>query len=81
GVEELVKRIAQAASAADTHMSVLIPYAKGALVAKAHERCHIVSETHEEQGTAIAMFVPQSYISAFQPYLTNDETPQQPCPQ
>ena len=81
GVEELVKRIAQAASAADTHMSVLIPYAKGALVAKAHERCHIVSETHEEQGTAIAMFVPQSYVSAFQPYLTNDETPQQPCPQ
>ena len=81
GVEELVKRIAQAASAADTHMSVLIPYAKGALVAKAHERCHIVSETHEEQGTAIAMFVPQSYISAFQPYLTNDETLQQPCPQ
>lgn len=81
GVEELIKRIAQAASAADTHMSVLIPYAKGALVAKAHERCHIVSETHEEQGTAIAMFVPQSYVSAFQPYLTNDETPQQPCPQ
>ena len=62
-------------------MSVLIPYTKGALVAIAHERCHIVSETHEEQGTAIAMFVPKSYVSAFQPYLTNDETPQQPCPQ
>ena len=61
-------------------MSVLIPYAKGALVAKAHERCHIVSETHEEQGTAITMFVPRSYVNAFQPYLTNDGTPQLPCP-
>ena len=61
-------------------MSVLIPYAKGALVAKAHERCHIVSEAHEEQGTAITMFVPRSYVSAFQPYLTNDGTPQLPCP-
>lgn len=81
GIDELIKRIAQAASSADTHMSVLIPYEKGALVAKAHERCHIVSESHEEQGTSLTMFVPKSYVSSFEPYLRDDEKPQQPCPQ
>lgn len=81
GIDELIKRIAQVAASADTHMNVLIPYSKGSLVAKAHERCHIVSESHGENGTTLTMFVPRSYVSAFEPYLTTDGTPQQPCPQ
>ena len=40
GIEGLVGAIAQAASAADTKLDVLIPYQRGDLVSLAHERCH-----------------------------------------
>ncbi len=71
GIDELIAQIAQAASSSDRHMDVLIPYTKGQLVSLAHERCHIVSESHEEQGTRIIMRVGASYASTFEPYLVN----------
>ena len=55
GVGELVEHVARVASAQDEHLDVLIPYNRGDLVSVAHERCHILSETHEEQGTRIVM--------------------------
>ncbi len=69
GIEELVAQIAQAASSSDRHMDVLIPYTRGDLVSMAHERCHIVSEVHEETGTHIIMRVGSSYQGVFEPYL------------
>lgn len=68
GIDDLIKRIGAAAASSDTHMNVLIPYAKGALVSLAHERCHIANELHEEQGTRITMLVPHSYVDTFAPY-------------
>ena len=68
GVGELVEHVARVASAQDEHLDVLIPYNRGDLVSVAHERCHILSETHEEQGTRIVMLAAPSFASMFRPY-------------
>ena len=66
GIDGLVGQMAQAASAADALLEVLIPYTRGDLVSLAHERCHIVSEAHEEGGTRISMRAGASYAGSFQ---------------
>ena len=68
GTGELVERIAQAAAAADAHLEVLIPYQRGDLVSVAHERCHIVSETHEEAGTRLVLLAGPAYAGVFEPF-------------
>ena len=72
GIDELVKRIALAAASADKHMEVLIPYTRGDLTSKAHERCHIVNETHGEDGTHITMLVPKAYVDSFAPFEVSE---------
>ena len=69
GIDSLVAQIAQAASSADRLMEVLIPYTRGDLVSLAHERCHIVSEAHEEYGTRITMRVGSSYQGSFENFV------------
>lgn len=73
GIDELVKRIEIAASSSDSTVEVVIPYAMGRLVSLAHERCRIISEQHEAEGTRICMMVPPAYIDAFKPYLEEKE--------
>ncbi len=68
GVAELIDHIARVASAQDEHLDVLIPYNRGDLVSVAHERCHILSETHEETGTHIIMLAAPSYAGLFRPF-------------
>lgn len=65
GVDQLIERISQAAAASDQHMEVLIPYNRGDLVSLAHQRCHIVTETHEEGGTHITMFASPAFAQSF----------------
>ncbi len=69
GIEGLVGAIAQAASAADTKLDVLIPYQRGDLVSLAHERCHIISESHGEAGTRLQLLVAPAFVSTFFSYL------------
>lgn len=69
GIEGLVGAIAQAASAADTKLDVLIPYQRGDLVSLAHERCHIISESHGEAGTRLQLLVAPAFVSTFSSYL------------
>ncbi|WP_302962772.1 GTPase HflX [uncultured Adlercreutzia sp.] len=68
GTEALVAAIAAAASAADTKLDVVIPYQRGDLVSLAHERCHIISEAHEGDGTHIQMLVGAAWASIFEPF-------------
>ncbi len=70
GIASLVSHIARVAAAHDTHLDVIIPYSKGDLVSLAHERCHILSEAHEEKGTHIIMLAAPSYAGLFKPYET-----------
>ena len=68
GVDELIERIAQMAAAQDEQVDVLIPYQRGDLVSKAHERCLIVNEEHTEDGTRILMMVPHAFASDFEAF-------------
>jgi len=68
GIEELLGRIAQTASANSTLLHVEIPYREGQLVRLAHERCTIVSVSFTEKGTVMQLQVPQALASRFEPY-------------
>lgn len=76
GVTALIDHIAHVASADDLHLEVVIPYDRGDLVAIAHERCHILSETHEESGTHISMLVASAYENLFRPYVVSSSASQ-----
>ena len=68
GIDDLVRRIAQVAAAQDMFMEVVIPFSEGRLVSLAHERCHIVRETHSERGTHLSLQVPRSLAMLFEAY-------------
>ena len=68
GVTGLVDHVARVASSHDAHLDVVIPYDRGDLVSVAHERCHILSEAHEEDGTHIVMLAAPSYAGLFRPF-------------
>ncbi|MEY8461184.1 GTPase HflX [Eggerthellaceae bacterium 24-137] len=71
GIDKLVSAIATAASSADAKLDVVIPYQRGDLVSLAHERCHIISETHEADGTHIQMLAGPAYASAFDAFAAS----------
>ena len=62
---------AAAASSADAKMDVVVPYQRGDLVSVAHERCHIISEEHQADGTHLQMLVGPAYASMFEPYAVS----------
>ena len=71
GIEALVEHVARVASASDARLDVLVPYKRGDLVSLAHERCRILSETHEEEGTRLVMLVAPSFAEAFRPFVVD----------
>lgn len=80
GLHDLIERIAEEASSTDEEIEVLIPYRRGDLVSTAHERCHLISETHEESGTHITMRVPKAYASAFAEFRIETRHRSSDCP-
>ena len=73
GISELVGHIARVASAQDEHLAIVIPYNRGDLVSFAHERCHILSEKHEEDGTHLVMLAAPSFAGLFRPYVAEKD--------
>ncbi|OUO91483.1 GTPase HflX [Gordonibacter sp. An230] len=73
GVDTLIEHIARVASASDERLDVLVPYKRGDLVSLAHERCRILSEVHEEEGTHLVMLAAPSFAEAFRPFATSDD--------
>ncbi len=65
GIDELLDRIAKAAAARDSYFDGVIPYDRGDLVALAHRKGHIISETHEDGGTRLQMYLPQDISHEF----------------
>ena len=70
GIDDLIAAIAAAASSADVKLEVVIPYQRGDLVSLAHERCHIISENHEADGTHLQMLAAPAFASAFAPFTS-----------
>lgn len=73
GIEALVEHVALVASASDACLDVLVPYKRGDLVSLAHERCRILSETHEEEGTRLVMLAAPSFAEAFRPFVVDGD--------
>ena len=73
GIEALVDHVARVASASDARLDVLVPYKRGDLVSLAHERCRILSETHEEEGTRLVMLAAPSFAEAFRPFVVDGD--------
>ncbi len=72
GIDDLVKRMASAASSRDKLLKVLVPYERGDLVSVAHERASIVREEHDENGTRIDMLISPAYAALFDGFHTGE---------
>lgn len=73
GLAGLIHAISQEASREELAMTVLIPYAQGALVQKMHERCRVISERYTEAGTEATIRVSADFSALFRPYQVNDD--------
>jgi GTP-binding protein HflX len=68
GLDMLRSRIADEAARGSVTLTVLVPYARGDLVALAHERGQILSERHSDEGTQLALRVSAELAGVFEPY-------------
>ena len=68
GIDGLVDRISKIAASRDDYMNVVVPYDRGDLVALAHKRCHIISESYESDGTHMGLYSPADCAHQFAPF-------------
>ncbi|MBE6466114.1 GTPase HflX [Denitrobacterium detoxificans] len=68
GLDALIARIVKLAAAQDEILHVLVPYTRGDIVALAHERCYIVEEHYDEQGTWMTIRVSPSLASRLEQF-------------
>ncbi|MEF9840971.1 MAG: GTPase, partial [Raoultibacter sp.] len=71
GLGDLVARIAWVAASQDVLLDVVIPYNRGDLVSLAHERCHIIREVHDSDGTHLNIQSPAAFANSFQPFISH----------
>ncbi len=74
GMDELIERIAYVCASRDVLLNVVLPFDKGALAARAHRECNIISEEFLEDGTHLSMRVPMTCFDAFAPYLVDSKS-------
>ena len=70
-LDELLARISSIAAAQDELMSLLIPFTDGKDVSLIHEKCTLLEERHEADGTHILARVPQAFVPYFEKYATS----------
>jgi GTP-binding protein HflX len=73
GIDAVLERISSEAAADGVVMSVVIPYTRGDLVTLAHERAHILSEEHTDEGTMLTLRASRDTAGQFAPFVANDE--------
>lgn len=70
GVEKLVAALSDRLPRPETPVDVLVPYARGELVARAHAEGEILSEDHTADGTRLCVRVHADLAGALEPYRT-----------
>lgn len=65
GIDELVNKIDDIATASMTRIELVISYTRGDLVEKIHRLGRVVSEKHSPQGTKIIAEIPQAHLDEF----------------
>lgn len=73
GLEELIGRIALVASAQEELLDVLVPYNRGDLVSLAHQRCTILTEEYEAEGTHLTVRAGHEAAARLKPFVISAE--------
>jgi len=73
GVPELVATLSERLPRPDTVVDVLVPYARGELVARAHADGEVLSEEHTADGTRLCARVHADLAGALEPYRMSAE--------
>jgi GTP-binding protein HflX len=68
GIDELRSTIEATLPLPAVEIHALVPYDRGDLVSAAHESGHIVSQEHEEGGTALHAYVSERLAAEFAPF-------------
>lgn len=68
GVDELIRAIERAATANERVMEACVPFSRGDVVSLAHERCTVISESYDENGTRMSLRVPSDLVSLFEEF-------------
>ncbi|MDP9226588.1 MAG: GTPase HflX, partial [Actinomycetota bacterium] len=69
GIEELLGRLAEELSRLRVEVTLEIPFARGDLVARVHERGEVVEESYDEKGTRLVARMPQELLKELGSYL------------
>lgn len=73
GLGALIARIGAEGARGEVTLEVLIPYTRGDLVQVAHERGHVISEEHAEDGTRLVLRAGVETASQFREFETPRE--------
>ena len=68
GLNALTKRIAYEASSREMLLSIMLPYAQGALASKIHQQAAIISEDFFEDGIHVVLRAPDDLVGLLAPY-------------
>jgi GTPase len=71
GIEELRERVAELLPRPDVEVEVLVPYARGELVARMHREGEVLAERHTEQGTVLAAKVKPDLAGMLEGFSVN----------
>ena len=71
GIEELRERVAGLLPRPEVQVDVLVPYARGELVARVHREGEVVSERHTEHGTELTAKVKPDLAGVLENYIVN----------
>jgi len=67
-LDKLIERIGRESAHGSITISVLVPYTRGEMVQLAHEKTHVVSESHTAEGTALMLRVSESLAARFEEF-------------
>jgi len=71
GIDELRERVAEVIPRPDVEVEVLVPYARGELVARVHREGEVLTERHTEQGTVLAAKVKPDLAGMLEDFSVN----------
>jgi len=69
GVDELQEQIAAMLPHPEVRLTVLLPFGRGDLVARAHRECEVLAVEHLPEGTRLTLRAPPALAAALEPYV------------
>jgi GTP-binding protein HflX len=74
GLDTLQDRMAEEAARQAVTLTLLVPYDRGDIVAIAHDKTHVVSEDHTEEGTRLVVRASTQFAGKLEPFAEHRHT-------